>query len=129
MKQKVLVVGAGGQLGQELQRTVPSDVECAPMTRAQLDIADAADVDSCLSKTTPQLVINAAAYTSVDKAESEPEAAHRGNEAKGFIITDTFRLEDGKLREHWDAIQAINFSTRLLMLFTGGKVANANATF
>ena len=49
------------------------------MTRAQLDIADASAVTECFSKTAPQLVVNAAAYTAVDKAESEPEAAHRGN--------------------------------------------------
>ncbi len=49
------------------------------MTRAQLDIADAAMVAHCLTKEAPHLVINAAAYTAVDKAESEPAAAHRGN--------------------------------------------------
>ena len=75
----MLVVGAAGQLGRELQRTVPPGVECLPMTRAQLDIADASAVAACLSDTAPQLLINAAAYTAVDKAESEPEAAHRGN--------------------------------------------------
>ncbi len=79
MIQKVLVVGAGGQLGQELQRTVPPDVVCVPMTRAQLDIADASVVAKCLAAVTPQVVVNAAAYTAVDKAESEPEAAHRAN--------------------------------------------------
>ena len=79
MKQNVLVVGAGGQLGRELQRTVPPGVDCAAVTRAQLDIADAKAVDACLQSVAPQLVINAAAYTAVDKAESEPEAAHRGN--------------------------------------------------
>jgi dTDP-4-dehydrorhamnose reductase len=79
LKQKVLVVGAGGQLGQELRRTVPPDVECVSMTRAQLDIADTSDVAECFSKIAPQLVVNAAAYTAVDTAESEPEAAHRGN--------------------------------------------------
>jgi dTDP-4-dehydrorhamnose reductase len=79
LKQKVLVVGAGGQLGQELQRTVPPDVECLTMTRAHLDIATESEVAACLSSAMPQLVINAAAYTAVDKAESEPEAAHRAN--------------------------------------------------
>ena len=81
MKQKVLVVGAGGQLGQELQRTAAADIECIPMARAQLDIADAAAVVECLAAAAPQLVINAAAYTAVDKAESEPDAAQRGNAA------------------------------------------------
>lgn len=57
------------------------------------------------------------------------KAKHRGDETKGFIITDTFRLEDGQLAEHWDAIQAIDFGTRLLMLLTGGAVKNSNSTF
>lgn len=81
LKQKVLVVGAGGQLGRELQRTVVADVDCVAVTRAQLDIADGAAVADCLAAAAPQLVVNAAAYTAVDKAESEPEAAHRGNAA------------------------------------------------
>lgn len=57
------------------------------------------------------------------------KAKHRGNENKGFIITDTFRLEDGALAEHWDAIQPIDFGTRLLFLMVGGKVANTHPTF
>ena len=81
MTKKVLVVGAGGQLGQELQRTSGPDIECLPMTRAQLDIADLAVVTQCLAAVAPQLVINAAAYTAVDKAESEVDAAQRGNVA------------------------------------------------
>lgn len=89
MKQKVLVVGAGGQLGQELQRTVPPGVECIPMPRAQLDIASGSEVAECFSNTSPQLVINAAAYTAVDKAESEPEAAHRGNAEGPAILAES----------------------------------------
>ena len=81
MTKKVLVVGAGGQLGQELQRTSGPDIECLPMTRAQLDVADLAVVTQCLAAVAPQLVINAAAYTAVDKAESEVDAAQRGNVA------------------------------------------------
>ncbi len=54
---------------------------------------------------------------------------HRGDESKGFIITDTFRLEDGRLAEHWDAIQPIDTATRLLFFLIGGSIQNNNSTF
>ncbi len=57
------------------------------------------------------------------------KAKHRGNEKKGFIITDTFRLENGQLVEHWDAIQPIDTFTRILFLLTGGSIGNDNPTF
>ena len=57
------------------------------------------------------------------------KANQRGNEKKGFIITDTFKLKNGKLSEHWDAIQPIDFFSRFLMLVTGGAVGNSNPTF
>ncbi len=56
-------------------------------------------------------------------------AAHRTDETKGFIITDTFRIEDNRLAEHWDAIQPIDFATRFLFLLTGGAVGNKNSIF
>lgn len=56
-------------------------------------------------------------------------AKHRGNEKKGFIITDTFRLEGGRLVEHWDAIQPIDLFSRVLFLITGGSIGNNNPTF
>ncbi|WP_196892175.1 nuclear transport factor 2 family protein [Aureivirga marina] len=57
------------------------------------------------------------------------KAKHRGNEKKGFIITDTFRLENGKLAEHWDAMQPIDFFSRWLFLLIGGAIRNNNPTF
>ncbi len=57
------------------------------------------------------------------------KAKHRANEKKGFIITDTFRLENGKLAEHWDAIQPIDTFSRLFFLMAGGKIRNNNPTF
>ncbi|MEH6593873.1 MAG: dTDP-4-dehydrorhamnose reductase [Halioglobus sp.] len=79
MKGKVLITGAGGQLGQELQLSAAPGADCVAVTRAQLDIGDAAAVAAFIGEEKPHLVINAAAYTAVDKAESEPEVATRVN--------------------------------------------------
>lgn len=57
------------------------------------------------------------------------KAKDRGNEKKGFIITDTFRLKNGRLAEHWDAIQPIDTLTRLIFLLNGGTIGNNNPTF
>jgi dTDP-4-dehydrorhamnose reductase len=97
LKQKVLVLGAGGQLGQELQRTAAPDIECVPMTRAQLDIADAVAVSRCFTTVAPQLVINAAAYTAVDKAESESDAAQRGNTDGPKVLAEACARQGLKL--------------------------------
>ncbi len=79
MNDTVLIVGAGGQLGSELQATCPAGVRAVAVRRAELDIADADAVAARIEREVPVQVINAAAYTAVDKAESEPEAAALGN--------------------------------------------------
>ena len=55
--------------------------------------------------------------------------AHRGNDAKGFNIKDTWKITNGKLTEHWDAIQPLAFGMRLLTLLTGGALRNNNGVF
>jgi len=83
---KVLITGAGGQLGRALQATVPAGVDPVALDRAALDIGDAAAVMARVRDLAPALVINAAAYTAVDKAESDAVAAHRINaEAPGHL--------------------------------------------
>ena len=76
---KVLIVGANGQLGQELQVTADPDIEILALGRDQLDISNQQQIEQVLAEFEPQLVINAAAYTAVDKAEQEPEQAYRIN--------------------------------------------------
>lgn len=72
---KVIVTGAGGQLGRALVASAPKDVACLGLDRAALDIADRAAVDRVIAAERPDLVFNAAAWTAVDLAESAPEAA------------------------------------------------------
>lgn len=54
---------------------------------------------------------------------------HRGDDSQGFNIIDTWRLENGQLVEHWDAVQGLSFSMRLYSLMVGGKVRNSNGVF
>jgi dTDP-4-dehydrorhamnose reductase len=76
---KVLITGAGGQVGRALLDAVPPDFEAVACTHADLDIGVGDAVRDCVGRHRPAAVINAAAYTAVDKAESEPEAARRIN--------------------------------------------------
>ena len=76
---KVLIAGAAGQLGRALTTTAPATLTAVALSRAQLDITDPAVVGRCLDEHQPEVLINAAAYTAVDKAESEPERAEQIN--------------------------------------------------
>ena len=74
----ILVTGAGGQLGQELQEAVQtrsSQHTYHFADRASLDLTDASALEAYLEAHAIQLIINAAAYTAVDRAEDEPEKA------------------------------------------------------
>lgn len=77
---RILLFGAGGQLGQEIIARAPAfRIDVVARARAQTDIADRDMVAAAIRDTQPDLVVNAAAYTRVDKAESEPAEAYRVN--------------------------------------------------
>ena len=76
---KILVTGANGQLGRELQRAKPNDCELTALSRDQLDITDLEQVTRSINSIKPDWVINAAAYTAVDKAESDSAGAYAIN--------------------------------------------------
>lgn len=76
---KVLITGAGGQVGRMLLETRPEHFEAIACTHADLDISAGTAVRDCVLRHRPAVIINAAAYTAVDKAESEPDAAQRIN--------------------------------------------------
>lgn len=75
---KFLVTGANGQVGQCLQDNA-ADVEIIALDRSGLNITDAAQVKAVLNREQPDAVINAAAYTAVDKAEEDTDAALAAN--------------------------------------------------
>ncbi|MEM9996884.1 MAG: nuclear transport factor 2 family protein [Bacteroidota bacterium] len=56
-------------------------------------------------------------------------AAHRGDDTKGLNIIDTWRLNDGQIVEHWDAIQPLDTFMRFYVLVSGGSVRNQNGVF
>lgn len=80
MKKPILIFGADGQLGQEfLALTQERGIEARAFTRAELDIEDRNAVESTVNAVMPRLVLNAAAYTAVDKAETDTLAAEACN--------------------------------------------------
>lgn len=74
-KMKILIIGSNGQVGGQLIEVLAKDKEVIAADRSQLDLEDTATIKPFLEKNSPHLIINAAAYTAVDKAEEEPEKA------------------------------------------------------
>jgi dTDP-4-dehydrorhamnose reductase len=77
---KLLVLGAGGQVGTELRRAkLPPGMTLAAFDRAALDITDSAAIRAAIRRERSEIVVNTGAYTAVDRAESETEAAFAAN--------------------------------------------------
>lgn len=83
---RVLITGCQGQLGWELRRSAPAGVEVIALGRGELDIGDAVAVERLIGELRPRAIVNAAAYTAVDRAESEPGLAYAVNaEGPGYL--------------------------------------------
>jgi dTDP-4-dehydrorhamnose reductase len=83
----ILLFGANGQLGQEILTRAPSvSLKIVGRSRAETDIADAAAVEAAFRDVHPDVVVNAAAYTKVDKAETERDQAYRVNKDGAGIL-------------------------------------------
>jgi dTDP-4-dehydrorhamnose reductase len=76
---RILLTGKNGQVGWELQRALAPLGELTACDREQLDLTDISQIRAKIRELQPQLIVNAAAYTAVDRAESEPEIAMQIN--------------------------------------------------
>jgi dTDP-4-dehydrorhamnose reductase len=77
---KVVITGKGGQLAWELEQIAPQGLEVISFGRKELDVSNESQVLEFIAKIKPDVLINAAAYTAVDKAEEDIDAAYAVNE-------------------------------------------------
>lgn len=90
---KILLTGSSGQVGYELERSLQGLGEVVAVDRSRMDLADLDQVRAVIRAVQPGLIVNPAAYTAVDKAESEPELAFRINaEAPGVMAEEAKKL-------------------------------------
>src|SRR6185437_5660191 len=85
---RVLIVGAAGQVGRELQRSFAGAGDIFCYTRKEVDLVSEEQVRRMVRETAPEIILNAAAYTAVDRAESEPELAMAINARAPRILAE-----------------------------------------
>jgi dTDP-4-dehydrorhamnose reductase len=118
-KKRIVVIGANGQLGSRLCERLGSEV--IAITRREMRLESDAEILTCLDKHQPDVIINAAAYTNVEKAESEPALAHRINaeapeamaywaraHGASFVHYSTDYVFDGTLDMPYSEVDATN---------------------
>ena len=111
MSLRLLITGANGQVGWHLQRTLAPMGEVLAIDIEQVDLTDLEAVGRTVREFTPDIVVNAAAYTAVDKAESEPELARAINvAAPGKIAEECARA--GALLVHYSTDYVYDGSKR-----------------
>jgi len=89
---KILLTGSAGQVGYELARSLQGVGEVVALERQQMDLSDLDQVRSVIRAVQPQMIVNSAAYTAVDQAESEPQRAFRVNAEAPALMAEEARL-------------------------------------
>ncbi len=97
MPMKVLIVGSKGQLGRTLCFTAPNEVTFLPLDLPEFDITDARVVDQVVGNAQPDVIINASAYTAVDRAEEETDLAYRVNAVGPKHLALAARKNDARM--------------------------------
>ena len=99
---KILLTGSNGQVGFELNKKLSALGELIATDREELDLTNLNAIRNFIDQTKPDIIINPAAYTAVDKAESEPDLAYRINTLAPEVLADKARELD---------IPLVHFST------------------
>lgn len=100
MSPKILITGTSGQLGTELLRSFGGAGELIPVSRDGADFASPDRLRAYVRELRPDIILNPAAYTAVDKAESEPELAMRVNGDAPRVLAEEAR-RTGALLVHY----------------------------
>ena len=96
MKAKILLIGKNGQVGADLLTFLPPMGEIVALERRQLDLSRPEEIRRTVRELQPRLIVNAAAYTAVDKAENEEALAHAINaEAPALMAEEAKRIGAG----------------------------------
>ena len=107
---RILLTGSNGQVGWELRRTLACLGEVVALDSKAMNLADADAVRKKVREIAPDIVVNPAAYTAVDKAESEAELAHAVNAvAPGILAEEADKL--GALLVHYSTDYVFNGSS------------------
>jgi dTDP-4-dehydrorhamnose reductase len=106
----IMVIGATGQIGRELLRTLPSVGMVVAIPRQELDLTDAASIRSAVRSIRPTVIVNAAGYTAVDDAESDAAQCAEVNTDGPAVVADEARRQRAAL---------VHFSTDYV--FDGSK--------
>jgi dTDP-4-dehydrorhamnose reductase len=97
---KILLFGKDGQVGRELQRTLLPFGHVIALNRQNADLQNLAELNRILETVSPDLIVNAAAYTAVDKAESDPDAAFKIN-AEAVAVMAGYASQNNILLVHY----------------------------
>jgi len=88
---RILVFGSTGQLGIELLKALPPEMDLLALSRHDADLADEQALRTAIRDAKPRFIVNGAAYTAVDRAESESALAHAINAAAPQVMAEEAR--------------------------------------
>lgn len=97
---RILLLGSGGQVGHELRRSLALLGDVVALDHPQVDLADPRGLPPIVRSASPDVIVNAAAYTAVDRAEQEPDVAHAVNATSVGVLADE-ALGRGALLVHF----------------------------